>query len=300
MMPRPDVARLGISYRRIPVMTVGRDVYLDTRLQLPKLEALHPSLAKLGAESADQQALQHLLSTMIIDGGVFESAVQLLPTDLPLLQSEAYYKDRSDYIGAKLSPDSMQKRRPEALTKIASSFKFLEATLLSDGRDWILSTESPSLADIEAVWPFHWLIGLPGALPSDTFSEKVYPRVYAWVGRFQAAVSAAKKKLGPPRSLSGEEAARLVAASPFNEEDGSVDVTDAVVLALGLNKGDLVKVWPTDTGASHKDTGRLVSLTETEVVWETATTEGASVRVHAPRHGYRFSKATDDVVRQRL
>ncbi len=43
IMPRPDIARLGIRHRRIPVMSIGRDVYLDTRLQLQKLESAFPS-----------------------------------------------------------------------------------------------------------------------------------------------------------------------------------------------------------------------------------------------------------------
>lgn len=40
VMPRPDAARLGIGYRRIPILAISRDIYLDTRLQLQKLEKL--------------------------------------------------------------------------------------------------------------------------------------------------------------------------------------------------------------------------------------------------------------------
>jgi len=39
--------------------------------------------------------------------------------------------------------------RPEALVEMRSSFELLETTLLADGREWILKTEGPSLADIE-------------------------------------------------------------------------------------------------------------------------------------------------------
>lgn len=44
-----------------------------------------------------------------------------------------------------------EKTRPEALVEIRSSFELLETTLLADGREWILKTEGPSLADIEGM-----------------------------------------------------------------------------------------------------------------------------------------------------
>jgi glutathione S-transferase len=291
VMPRPDVSRLGVHYRRIPIVTIGRDVYLDTRLQLPKLEELSPSVPRLGAQEADQRALERLLSSFVIDGGLFNLASQLMPTDLPLFKDPVFFKDRSDFIGGTMSKEGLERARPGALTAFANTFDFLETGLLADGRDWILKTKEPSLADIEAVWPFHWLAGMPGALPKDKFSPDTYPKVFAWIARFQAAVEAAKKREAKPRTLTGEEAARLVTQSGFNEADGVVDEGDALVATLGLKKGDMVTVFPTDTGRSGKDTGRLVSISSKEVVIEIEA-EGTALRVHAPRHGYKVQKST--------
>ncbi|KAK7415392.1 hypothetical protein QQX98_005931 [Neonectria punicea] len=293
MMPRPDVSRLGISYRRIPILSIGRDVYLDTRLQIPKLEALFPELPRLGATDADQLAVERLLSTFTTDSGLFGKAVQLLPTDLPLLQDPAYFRDRGDFIGGRLSREGMDAARPEALGELSRAFKLLETTLLADGRDWILKTTRPSLADIEAVWPFHWLMGIPGALPEDRFSPAAFPRVFAWVQRFQSAVSAAKKHAGKPATLSGEAAAQAIVRAPFNEAEAEVDLGDAVVVAGGLQKDDRVRVWPTDTGSSGRDDGVLVGIDAREVVYETGDGDGM-VRVHAPRHGFRVKKTTLD------
>ncbi|KAF4970183.1 hypothetical protein FZEAL_10100 [Fusarium zealandicum] len=287
MMPRPDVSLLGISYRRIPILAVGRDVYLDTRLQLSKLESLFPNLPRLGTSEPDQLAVERLLSSFTNDTGVFGAAMQLLPLELPLLQDPAYYRDRGEFLGKDLSGEGMKARRPEALVEIARAFTFLETTLLADGRDWVLGTQSPSLADIEAVWPFHWITGLQGALPEDKFSPSVYPRVYAWINRFQDAVSAAKKQTGRPKTLTGEEAAAMIQGGMQPEPEKGIDVGDAVVLAQALRRGDAVVVWPTDTGSSGRDEGRLVGIDAEEVVYET---RGASVRVHAPRHGFRVEK----------
>ena len=60
-------------------------------------------------------------------------------------------------------------------------------------------------------------------------------------------------------------------------------------LLTRVEAGEEVVVWPTDTGATHKDSGKLVSINGDEVVIEVSGEKG-SVRVHAPRHGFRVEK----------
>ncbi|UKZ91919.1 uncharacterized protein TrAFT101_012034 [Trichoderma asperellum] len=294
MMPRPDVARLGVSYRRIPILSIGRDIYVDTRLQLPKLEELHPELPRLGATTPEQKAIERLLSAFIIDGGIFQEAAKLLPLDLPLFKDPNYFKDRGDFSGKPFSLEALKKIRPDALAEITVGFDLFETTLLADGREWILKTENPSLADIEGVWALHWVSGLKGALPADRFSPEKYPLVYAWIKRFQEAVTAAKARNGKPKSLSGEEAAKVIEKSSWNEKEKTVDVGDPLVVAEGLKKGSMVAVCPTDTGRSHKDIGKLVSLDKDEVVIEIKTPEGETVRLHTPRHGFKLRRFDEE------
>ena len=45
--------------------------------------------------------------------------------------------------------------RPEAITHLRDAFAFLENGFLADGRDWILKTEKPALADIEGQHLLH-------------------------------------------------------------------------------------------------------------------------------------------------
>ncbi|KAK2593530.1 hypothetical protein QQS21_008753 [Conoideocrella luteorostrata] len=292
-MPRPDVARLGIGYRRIPLLAIGRDVYLDTRLQLQKLEALDIPAPRLGSSEADHRAIERLLSSFMTDAGVFGWAASLLPSDLPLLKDPAFQKDREEFSGVKRTPDTVARVRPVALRELASVFKLLETTLLADNREWILNTPSPSLADIEAIFPLHWMVGVPGALPKDKFSPEVYPKVYAWIGRFDNAVKAAGKKLGKQPKISGEEASKFIVGSQYHESEIGVDKTDHEVVSLGLAKGDPVVVGPTDSGRTGIDNGRLVGIGAEEVVYETGGADGA-VRVHAPRHGFRIRKGKGD------
>lgn len=299
MMPRPDLALLGIKHRRIPILSIDRDIYVDTRLILLKLESIFPEKPRLGAHASshDKVALEHLLQMFTTDTGLFEAAVNLLPTKLPLLNKDAYYKDRAQFLNngnsqTSLSPQSMASKRPDAEDKMARALDFLEHGLLADGRQWILGDGSagPGLGDIQAIWPFSWLTYLKGALPAVTFNESRYPLMYAWIERFRKAVALAKSRVNEPRTLTGEEAARLVLAQPFQTTESELDEQDSTVIYENLKAGDMVTVWPTDTGSSHKDTGKLVALNRTEVVIEVSG-ENGSVRLHAPRHGFKVVKA---------
>ena len=131
-------------------MSIGRDVYCDTRIILRKLEELFPNNA-IGASQPEQKALQKLLETWTIDGGIFDRASQLIPASMPLLNDPKFTKDRQDFSGRSWEKSKIEENRPEALAHIRNAFDLLETTLLSDDREWVLKTEKPSLADIEGV-----------------------------------------------------------------------------------------------------------------------------------------------------
>ena len=141
---------MGVKYRRIPVLSIGRDIYCDSRLIIQKLEERFPSGA-LGASKPDQKAIETLLEDWIIDGGVFARASQLLPLNLPLVKNPTFIRDREDYSGRAFSKSEFSKAQPEALAYIRGAFGSLDVGLLADGRSWILGTEKPSLADIKSL-----------------------------------------------------------------------------------------------------------------------------------------------------
>jgi glutathione S-transferase len=149
IMPRPDIAAIGTQYRRIPIMSIGKDIYNDTRLILKKLEELYPSARNISATSPDQQAIERLLEFWFVDGGIFARASQLIPIDAPLLKDPAFQKDRAEMTGRKWDKDTVLKMLPEAQREIKSAFEMMETTLLADGREWIFGSEGPMLGDIE-------------------------------------------------------------------------------------------------------------------------------------------------------
>ncbi len=150
-MPRPDIAAIGTSYRRIPIVSCGLDIYNDTRLILSKLNTLYPASAihpSISTSTEEQKGIEKLLEFWAVHG-LFSKAAALLPSELPLLKDEKFRKDREDYTGTSWQPESVEKGRSEALVEIRNAFELLETTLLADGREWILKTEGPSLGDIE-------------------------------------------------------------------------------------------------------------------------------------------------------
>jgi len=215
------------------------------------------------------------------------SIVQSMPPG-PHMKNPAFLKDRADLLEGVMeyTAEAAAEARPHAVNEVKNAFQFLETTLLADGRTWILNTETPSLADIEAVWPLHWISLVPGALPPDQISAALYPKVFSWIERFKEAVSSAERALSAPLTVDGEQASEMILASSYNELEGKFDEKDFVVQQLGLTKGQDVKIWPTDSGSRHKDLGRLVGIDSKELVIETQDGETV-VRVHAPRHGFR-------------
>ena len=162
-------------------MSIGRDIYCDTRLTLQKLEERFPNGA-LGAKKEDEKAIEHLLEKWTVEGPLFPRAASLIPTNLPAMTDPKFTKDREDFSGRPWSKDALERGRPESVAYMRSCFDLLETTLLADGRDCMLKTDKPSLADIEgwllknpvpksselifmvAIWAFDWLVELKGSM----------------------------------------------------------------------------------------------------------------------------------------
>lgn len=145
-MPRPDLDKLGVKYRRIPVLAIGRDVYLDTRLILRTLEKKFPE-GKLGSDKPEQQFIEKLLEKYMVEGPVFKETAGLVPS--ARLKDPTFAKDRKGFLGRDWTPDELDEGRPESLVFVRNMFDMLETTILADGRQWILGGERPSLADIQ-------------------------------------------------------------------------------------------------------------------------------------------------------
>jgi glutathione S-transferase len=131
-MPREDLALLGVGYRKIPVMVIGKDVYCDSRLIISKLESLHPNSA-LSPSTPTDIGIRKLFESWNIDGGIFANAVKMIPywQEASFLSSEAFVDDRQKLMGWRFTAESMEAGRPGGVQHLQQAFEMLETTFLA-------------------------------------------------------------------------------------------------------------------------------------------------------------------------
>ncbi|GLA96324.1 hypothetical protein AtubIFM57143_003789 [Aspergillus tubingensis] len=282
--PRPDLEPLGIRYRRIPIMAIGRDIYYDSSLIFDKLEVLYAE-NRMGATKPSEQALEKLTERWV-ETCVLPSVFSLLPTELPFVKDEKFLQDRMTLWGEDMSAKAISSGRSRSLVEMQGHFAFLER-LLQDGRTWLQDTPEPSLTDIHAVFLIDWLSKMPGALPNNFFPTDVYPRTWAWLGKFQSTLAECQGRTGAPILLAGPDAAKQILASDFGEPQGMTSATTGEEEdPTGLKRGQLVAVYRNDdiiSRTKHRDIGRLMSLTPHEIVVAIGAGTRSEVRVHCPR-----------------
>jgi hypothetical protein len=125
------------------------------------------------------------------------------------------------------------------------------------------------------------------ALPPSIISETQFPKVFAWMNRFKAELKRVKTSGFKPVTLKGDAVIKYMQTARFVEAAGEVDANDPT----GLQAGDEVDIWPFDSGFSHKDRGKLVTLTPGEMVVAKKTKVGdREIRIHMQRWGFRIAK----------
>lgn len=294
-LPRADLRRLGLHYRRIPLLAHGAHLHLDSRHVLAHLERAFPSTPtspSLAPQDPTGRVICRLLDRYTTDAGIFSGAAGLIPPTAPAVKDAKFVEDRRELSGRDFSPAALARGRPEALVAVRDLFDVLEG-MLADGRRWLLGTPGPSLADIEGVWIVEWLRSMDGALDPSVVGASTHPSVWGWCDRFIAAVGDAKKEGPWGVKIDGETAATnvLKCAERTAPLDVGVDEADPT----GLRKGEEVTVWPTDSGfrGPNRDTGTLVGLSREEVVIRIMV-EGRGLYVHAPRWGFKVVRASGE------
>ena len=100
-LPRPELSEvMGVTYRRIPILAIGRDIYTDTSLIASTLERRYPASAGYGTifpprkgGGLSDTGMVKTLAMHYFDRAVFPLAASSMPYNkFP----EAFLKDRSD------------------------------------------------------------------------------------------------------------------------------------------------------------------------------------------------------------
>lgn len=300
-MPRPVLNRLGVHYRRIPLMAVGRDIYCDSRCIIDHLERLYDHVPKLGFDQKEkpfEYGMQQILENWAFDGGLFQRTAQMIPPDASLMQIKEWIADRSELIGMPFDRDMLKQVAPDALTHARLHLQMVEQNLLGDGRQWLFSGDKPSLGDVHVLWIFDWMMrpkermGMKHAYP-ELLNEKSYPLTCAWVQKMDQTIEEIEEKNGVPKRLSEDDAVAMIEESDYWEpSELFVDSSDPSKLSKG-DEVDLIGLDLTpETGSKRRDVGSLEGLTVTSATIMIKTKNNVDVRVHYQRANVRVAAAS--------
>ncbi|KAJ3723003.1 hypothetical protein C8R42DRAFT_665020 [Lentinula raphanica] len=287
VLPRPEITELlGLTYRLIPVLAIGNDIYCDTSLIVAALERRFPASKGYGTifppkkhgGSADTGLLK-ALTRHYSDAILFNLATTLLPWNrFP----ESFMKDRQTFV-PNLDAQAMMNSQGKAMNALSAHLALVNEQL-QDGREWLFDTELPSLADIGVHFSYDWLRGFPNT--KELFDETKFPFALRWLNRMNKFIQSARKDFPTPIALGGPDAAIAIANSP-HEPYEVVGFDAAEATRLGVFKGQMIEVVPDGSGQQFATTGKLVAFNHEEIIIQTkGAVSNTLFHCHFPRIGF--------------
>ncbi|KAL0484478.1 glutathione S-transferase HSP26 [Acrasis kona] len=268
MGARQDLISIGVKYRRIPVLVIGKDVYLDSALINEKI-----SNRCSGNKIKDEDNIVALKSSELLVKNLFETIIGV--ADFSTLP-EVFIKDRQE-----LWPDFAKNtgQRPQHMTQLRGHLQYFEEHF-KDNRAF-LSGEEISIIDLSICFVLDFALNKIqySALPG--FGASEFPKVYEWIKRFSDHVDSCYKNI-EVQKISGEDAKKNILGSTESFE--SVEHSDYD--PLNLKVGDKVALLPTDQSNVYSQPGELVALNAKSVT----VALDSGIRLHAPRIGFQIQK----------
>ncbi|RUS19294.1 hypothetical protein BC937DRAFT_87715, partial [Endogone sp. FLAS-F59071] len=313
VLPRPEVEALAHGYRKVPVMSIGADVYCDTKRILQELENRFPEPSlyppRTGTSDKIDRGVTDVISfwTDVIISLKITCITQCSTTNAlfcftnahlsshPLSSPEHHLPSRRcphalyrpHFQQSPVPPGPRQPFRslaaqPAVKEQLLPHLHTIEKQL-ADGRIWLLDTAVPGLADIHVamnVWFVEFLgknavaAKVPGGA-RDVFNPQTFPRTFEWIKRFNEYIDARKVKV---TKCAGAEALEFARQNPPAELRAGTGL---------FRSGQRVSVVPTDYGKIPVK-GTLVKMDEAEIVVRNEG-EGVPVHIHFPRIGFVVS-----------
>ncbi|OJD29548.1 glutathione s-transferase [Diplodia corticola] len=255
VLPRPDLQVLGITYRRIPVLAMGKDVFCDTSAMV---DVVQRRFQKVRAGRADK-AFEAFAARF------FENVIPAVPAKF---SNPSFRRDRETIFPVLGRPD-LESLRPSAVGGVVSMLGVIENEFLGGGGQY-LGGDEPSMADVYVAPLVRWALQTIGLGDEAGMTKEDFPRVHSWVSRLPVV---------QPEAISALEAEVLILEAEYSEEKADVPQADP----LGIAAGEEVSVESADAAPGcHPQVGRLAGLTRDETVVELEN----GIRLHFPRAGY--------------
>ncbi|KAF2648655.1 hypothetical protein K491DRAFT_698750 [Lophiostoma macrostomum CBS 122681] len=311
MMPRPILrSTFGLTYRKIPVVAIGREVYCDTSLIIEALEHYFPVSGGWGTvypkfDGIDEWVYRGLargFASFWVDKPFFRTTTGLIPETV---WTTSFGQDRSALIGHPLDAKKLGDKLPQHLSNLDLHLSLLEPTLKSG--TWAIPTSAPSLADISLYYQLKWGLdisagkgveNLTGGGMRDTeksvtdsiFNKERYPGIWNWFHALEAYINSLPDLEKTVDGLKSEWKDALCGCDLVPVEKCLVptsapEYTDLDV-QRGLISGAAVSVAPDDIGRDDPTVGTLVKIGIEEIVIAPTERGELDVRIHFPRLGF--------------
>ncbi|KAK1063093.1 hypothetical protein LTR12_010851 [Friedmanniomyces endolithicus] len=261
VLPRPDLEALGITYRRIPLLAVGKDVYADSALIIDLIISKLATSGAVATSPADKA-----FETW---GNV--TFVEMLGIIPPQALTPEFVKDR-ETIFPLVKRQDLKSLRPSTVAGFQSRCREVEERFLSNGSGPYMNGDKLSLADVHFIWCVRWGMKDLGAANEAGCGKDAFPKLWKMIESLPPA---------EPEVLGSEETLKTIKESKF-----FADAPTSVMKGdpLGLTAGTPVTIESADAKpGAHVQVGKLVGTSPSEVVLEVGND---GVRLHFPRIGY--------------
>ncbi|KAL2075248.1 hypothetical protein VTL71DRAFT_191 [Oculimacula yallundae] len=259
VLPRPTLEKLGITYRRIPVLAIGKDLFADSSLIIDVLGAL-------GSLPSDPAAK----AFEVFASSLFQVALRIAP---PTLLEPSFVKDRKDIFPI-LGEKNYASLRPSALADLRASLEVIEREFLGRGTAFITG-DKISWSDVQVAWVVKWILEGFGINREAGFEKKDFPKVYHWLASMPSRQA---------EKISDDQAVEAITSGNYFVQETSPVSNDPLRLPIG----EKVTIETTDsTAGSSPQYGKLASLRIDTVAVELEN----QLRIHFPRRGVIVKKA---------
>ena len=270
MMPKPELTPLTGGYRRLPVMQIGADIFIDSALIARELEQRFPE-PRLFPEG---QAPWASVVVAWADHYLFWKAVRLAIGTAADHLPEAFLQDRARMNKAEmLDPQAAKAELPQTRSQLLIALDWLESGLTATT---FIAGESPAYPDYAL---YHNLWFIQGCAP-DLIDATRYPKLTAWLSDI------ATRGHGKRTELSAAEAlaiARSAEPQALNYLSDNQDIS-------GIRLGDMISITAEYNGSESVE-GCVIGINGERVSISREAPEVGRVAVHFPRFSYVLKKS---------
>jgi glutathione S-transferase len=318
---------LNITYRKIPILAIGKEVYIDTSLICEALEHHFPASQGWGPlypPNQNGKSLQSLVrgvASFWTDRPLFRVTTGLIPASV---WRSSFGKDREGLIGHKIDPAKLEKKVPQNLSGLDLHLSLLESLTAETNEEqpWLLGTPTPGMADISFFYQLEWgqqmargegisNLTAGGAVEGDgegahsVFNIDRYPYTWKWFQRTKKYfddLPLLERKVKPGDTKGLEKAFEFLDGIKSDRTTTLISTPAPQHKELderhGLILGVQVEVTPDDTGRWNPSRGYLEALSPEEIVItpQHVSTSGQAiqgVRLHFPRIGFVVRPVTN-------